>query len=147
MTEQNAKYAFDDLDRRLIAQLRADGRAPVSKLATILGVSRSTVQARIDRLLNSGALLGFTVRVREDHADDTIRAIMTIEVVGKSTSQVIQRLRGLPELHRLHTTNGSWDLVAELRTTSLEAFDRVLREVRMIDGVSNSETSLLLTSV
>ncbi|MEM8958124.1 MAG: Lrp/AsnC family transcriptional regulator [Pseudomonadota bacterium] len=147
MVEQNAKHSYDDLDRRLIAQLRADGRAPVSKLAVILGVSRSTVQARMDRLLNSGALLGFTVRVREDHGDDRIRAIMTIAVVGRSTSQVIQRLRGLPELHQLHTTNGSWDLVAELRTTSLEAFDRVLREVRMIEGVSNSETSLLLTSV
>lgn len=147
MIEQNAKHIFDDLDRQLIALLRADGRAPVSNLATALGVTRSTVQTRLDRLLNSGALLGFTVRVREDHADSTIRAVMMIEVVGKSTSQVIRRLRGLPELHRLHTTNGKWDLVAELRTDSLEAFDSVLRKVRMIDGVSNSETSLFLTTV
>ncbi|MDU8929465.1 Lrp/AsnC family transcriptional regulator [Alisedimentitalea sp. MJ-SS2] len=143
----DSKHIFDDLDRRLIAQLRADGRAPVSKLATVLGVSRTTVQSRLDRLLNSGALLGFTVRVREDHADNTIRAVMMIEVVGKSTSQVIRRLRGLSELHRLHTTNGKWDLVAELQTDSLEGFDRVLREVRSIDGISNSETSLLLTTV
>lgn len=143
----SAKHVFDDLDRQMIALLRADGRAPVSKLADVLGVSRATVQNRLDRLLSSGAILGFTIRVREDHPDDMIRAIMMIEVVGKSTSQVIRRLRGLPELHLLHTTNGNWDLIAELRTTSLEAFDRVLREVRMIDGVSNSETSLLLTSV
>ena len=142
-----AKYTFDDLDRRLIAHLRADGRAPVSNLATTLGVSRATVQSRLDRLLESGALLGFTVRVREDHQDDAIRAVMMIEVVGKSTSQVIRRLRGLPQLSRLHTTNGKWDLVAEIRTDSLQAFDQVLREVRMIDGVSNSETSLLLTTV
>ena len=143
----DAKYAFDELDRRLIAHLRADGRAPVSNLATTLGVSRATVQSRLDRLLESGALLGFTVRVREDHQDDAIRAVMMIEVVGKSTSQVIRRLRGLPQLSRLHTTNGKWDLVAEIRTDSLQAFDQVLREVRMIDGVSNSETSLLLTTV
>ena len=143
----DAKYAFDELDRRLIAHLRADGRAPVSNLATALGVSRATVQTRLDRLLESGALLGFTVRVREDHQDDAIRAVMMIEVVGKSTSQVIRRLRGLPQLHRLHTTNGKWDLVAEIRTDSLQAFDEVLREVRMIDGVSNSETSLLLTTI
>ena len=142
-----AKYTFDELDRRLIAHLRADGRAPVSNLATALGVSRATVQTRLDRLLDSGALLGFTVRVREDHQDDAIRAVMMIEVVGKSTSQVIRRLRGLPQLHRLHTTNGKWDLVAEIRTDSLQAFDEVLREVRIIEGVSNSETSLLLTTV
>ena len=142
-----AKYAFDELDRRLIAHLRADGRAPVSNLAAALGVSRATAQTRLDRLLETGALLGFTVRVREDHQDDAIRAVMMIEVVGKSTSQVIRRLRGLPQLHRLHTTNGKWDLVAEIRTDSLQAFDEVLREVRMIDGVSNSETSLLLTTI
>ena len=142
-----AKHAYDDLDRRLISLLRGDGRAPLSQLAEALGVSRGTVQNRLDRLLESGAVLGFTVRVREDHDDAAIRAVMMIEVVGKSTTEVIKKLRGLPELQALHTTNGNWDLVAEIRTTSLSEFDKMLREVRMIDGVLNSETSLLLTSV
>ena len=140
-------HRFDELDREMIALLRADGRAPISKLADLLGVSRATVQNRLDRLLHSGAVLGFTLRVREDHVENAVRAVMMIEVVGKSTDQVIRRLRGMPEVQRLHSTNGNWDLVAELQTTSLEAFDRVLRAVRMIDGVSSSETSLLLTSL
>ncbi|MTI10085.1 Lrp/AsnC family transcriptional regulator [Curvivirga aplysinae] len=144
---ENAKYIFDDLDRELLSQLRVDGRAPVSVLAGALGVSRATIQNRIDRLLASGALLGFTVRVREDHGDSTIRAVMMIEILGKSTTEVIKKLRGMPELYKLHTTNGKWDLVAEIHTDSLQSFDRVLREVRLIDGVSNSETSMLLTSV
>lgn len=140
-------HRFDDLDRALIAVLRTDGRAPVSKLAEVLGVSRATVQNRLDRLLSSGAVLGFTVRVREELEDNAIRAVMMIEVVGRSTAQVIRALRGMPELHRLHTTNGNWDLVAEIRTTTLAGFDRVLNDVRRIQGVANSETSLLLTSV
>lgn len=142
-----SKYMYDQLDRELISLLRTDGRAPLSKLADILKVSRGTVQNRLDRLMESGTLHGFTVRVREDYDHDAIRALMTIEVVGKSTSQVIRRLRGLPELQTLHTTNGAWDLVAEIQTTSLSEFDRVLREVRMIDGILNSETSILLSSV
>ena len=142
-----AKYMYDSLDRELISLLRADGRAPLSKLADILNVSRGTVQNRLDRLMESGIVHGFTVRVRENYKDDAIRALMMIEVVGKSTSQVIKRLRGLPELQTLHTTNGAWDLVAEIHTTSLLDFDRVLREVRMIDGILNSETSILLSSV
>jgi DNA-binding Lrp family transcriptional regulator len=141
------KHIFDQLDRDLIAVLRRDGRAPLSKLAEILGVSRGTVQNRLDRLLDSGALLGFTVRVREDYAAGGIRAVMLIEVVGKSTSEVIRKLRGFPELQALHTTNGKWDLVAEIQTDSLGDFDRILREVRAIDGILNSETSLLLSSV
>lgn len=141
-----AKYIPDHLDRRIIAHLRADGRASLSKLAGALGIARGTVQNRLDRLLETGALLGFTVRVREDYDDLTIRAVMMIEVTGKSTTQVIQKLRGITEIRTLHTTNGNWDLVADIHATSLSDFDRVLREVRMIDGVANSETSLLLST-
>lgn len=137
----------DRLDRDLIALLRNDGRAPLSKLADALGVSRGTVQNRLDRLLENGVLHGFTIRVRDDYDGDAIRAVMMIEVAGKSTSQVIRKLRGMPELQKLHTTNGAWDLVAEIVTSNLAEFDRVLREVRMIDGVLNSETSILLSSV
>jgi DNA-binding Lrp family transcriptional regulator len=140
-------YKFDSLDREIIAILKKDGRAPLSKLSEILGVSRGTIQNRLDRLLNSGALLGFTVRVREDSEPDLLKAIMSIEVMGKSTTQVIQKLRGMPELVKLHTTNGNWDLVAEIQVSSLQEFDRVLRNVRSIDGILNSETSLLLSSV
>ncbi|WP_027998512.1 Lrp/AsnC family transcriptional regulator [Sinorhizobium arboris] len=142
-----AKYTPDDLDRRIIAHLRADGRASLSKLSDALGVARGTVQNRLDRLLETGTLLGFTVRVREDYDVNTVHAVMMIEVVGKSTTQVIRRLRGMPEIYTLHTTNGNWDLVANIRAANLSEFDRILREVRMIDGVANSETSLLLSSV
>ncbi|KLN60015.1 AsnC family transcriptional regulator [Kiloniella spongiae] len=140
-------YKFDSLDREIIAILKKDGRAPLSKLSEILGVSRGTIQNRLDRLLNSGALLGFTVRVREDTEPNLLKAIMSIEVMGKSTTQVIQKLRGMPELVKLHTTNGNWDLVAEIQVSSLQEFDTVLRNVRSIDGILNSETSLLLSSV
>jgi DNA-binding Lrp family transcriptional regulator len=142
-----SKHVYDSLDRDLIGLLRKDGRASLSKLATILNVSRGTVQNRLDRLLSSGALLGFTIRVREDYGLDTIRALMMIEVIGKSTSEIIRKLRGVPELVALHTTNGSWDLVAEIHISSLSELDRVLRDVRMIDGILNSETSILLSSV
>jgi DNA-binding Lrp family transcriptional regulator len=138
---------LDDLDRGLISALRGDGRAPISKLAQMLKVSRATVENRLNRLLEKGVVLGFTLRVREDHDLDAVRAIMSIEVTGKSTTAVIRSLRGIPELYTLHTTNGAWDLVAEIRAGSLQDFDRVLREVRSIDGVANSETSLLLSSV
>ena len=142
-----AKYIPDALDRRIIAHLRVDGRASLSKLAAALGVARGTVNNRLERLVETGTLLGFTARVRDDYDERTVRAVMMIEVVGRSTTQVIRKLRGIPEMSSLHTTNGNWDLVADIRAASLSDFDRVLREVRMIDGVSNSETSLLLSSV
>jgi len=119
----------------------------IAKLSVKLNVSRGTVQNRLDRLFESGAILGFTVRVREDYILDAIRAVMMIQVEGRSTSEIIRKLSGIPELVTLHTTNGAWDLVADLQASSLSDFDRVLRDVRVIDGVLNSETSILLSSV
>lgn len=137
---------LDDLDRRLIAALRADGREPVTALARRLGVSRATVNSRLKRLLASGTVLGFSVRVRQEQDPDSIRAVAFIEVEGRATDQVIRHLRGIPEVRALHTTNGGWDLVAELRTDTLRNFDRVLAQIRLVDGVINSETSMLLSS-
>ena len=140
-------YLPDRVDQALIALLRGDGRAPVSKLADILQVSRATVQARLDRMLENGTILGFTVRARETASASTIRAITFIEVEGRSTSMIIRSMRGIVEITSLHTTNGAWDLVAEIEAENLADFDRVLGQIRMIDGVLNSETSILLRSV
>ncbi|MDQ4504550.1 Lrp/AsnC family transcriptional regulator [Sinomonas sp. ASV322] len=139
--------SLSDIDRQLLSALREDGRESVASLARRLGVARATVSSRIDRLVSSGVIIGFTARVRDEADPLAIHAIALIEVEGKSADKVIARLRGFPEIIALHTTNGRWDLVAELRTESLSAFDGVLGRVRGIDGVVNSETSLLLSSV
>ena len=138
--------AVDDLDRRLIGLLRANGRESVVKLAERLGVTRATVNSRIDRLVESGVIIGFSVRVRDVSDPNSVRAIMLIAVEGRSTDQVIRGLRGIPEIGALHTTNGQWDLVAEIICDSLGTFDEVLGIIRGIEGIRDSETSILLSS-
>lgn len=138
---------LDEIDRRLLAMLRVDGRAPLTSLASELGVSRATVKSRLARLSDSGVVLGYTVRVRDENDPGNVRAVALIEVEGRSTTQVINGLRGIPEIHALHTTNGGWDLVAELHMQTLSEFDLVLARIRSVEGVLNSETSLLLSSV
>lgn len=140
-------HFVDALDQRLIALLRADGRAPVSQLAAALHVSRGTAQNRLDRLIQDGVILGFTVRVRRDIDEHLIRALMTIQLAGKATTAVIARLRGIPELRALHTTNGAWDVIAEIGVDTLPDLDRVLGTIRAIDGIRSSETSILLASM
>lgn len=143
----NDKYILDSLDHELVSLLRQDGRASLAKLAEMLKVSRGTVQNRLDRLMASGTLLGFTARMREDYDNDQVRAIMLIEIVGKSTAEIVRKLRGLPQVRTIHSTNGNWDLICEIHAGSLSDFDNVLRKVRMIDGVLNSETNLMLAAV
>ncbi len=137
---------MDDLDHRLIALLRADARASVASLAKKLGVARGTVQNRMAKLEADGTIVGYTVRLKPDVQEQSIRAFMTIAAEGNQVDAVVKTLRGDPAVASLHSTNGRWDLVAELRADSLASFDRVLARISRTPGVSSSETSLLLST-
>jgi len=137
---------MDDLDAELIALLRDDARLPVAALAKKLRVARATVQNRMARLERDGVIVGYTLRLKPQAEGHRIRAIMSIEVDGNRAQEVLRQLRGHPAVTALHTTNGRWDLMAELRADNLESFDRVLAAIRMIDGIANTETSILLTT-
>ena len=137
---------MDTTDRRLLSILRDNARTSVAAMAKSLGVARGTVQNRLARLEADGVIAGYTVRLRLHDEDQGIRALMTVAVEGNRTDEVLRALKGDPAVCALHTTNGRWDIVAELRTESLEAVDRVLGRIRQIDGISNTETSLLLST-
>jgi DNA-binding Lrp family transcriptional regulator len=137
---------MDDLDRQLIGLLRANARAPVATLAKALKVSRGTVQNRIDRMTERGVIVGFTIRARAEAEASRVRAIMAIAVEGERSGVVLRALRRFPEVEAVHMTNGRWDMIAELNTESLAAFSGVLDSIRLIEGISATETSLLLTT-
>ena len=137
---------LDHKDRNLIALLRQNARLPVSSLAMHLQVSRATVQNRINRLTESGVIQGFSVRLKTDADTLRIRAVTMIQVRARQAKEVIKILSGLPHIRALHSTNGSWDIIAELSTENLEEFDGALNFIQNIDGVAKTETNLLLTS-
>ncbi len=137
---------LDDTDRELIALLRDDARMTVAALAQRLKVARGTVQNRLARLQREGVIVGYTVRLKPQVEAHRIRALMTIVVEGNRGAEVLKALRGHPNVTGLHSTNGRWDLIAELRADSLEAFDRALGNIRLIAGIASTETSLLLST-
>ena len=137
---------MDDTDRQLISLLRDNARASVASLAKVLRVSRGTVQNRLNKLEADGTIVGYTARLRPQAQAHRIRALMTVAVEGNRIDQVLGRLRGDPAVSALHTTNGRWDIVAELQADSLESFDRVLGRIRLLEGIANTETSLLLST-
>ena len=137
---------MDDTDRELIGLLRDDARLPVVALASKLRVARATVQNRLARLQADGTILGYTVRLKPSVEVARIRAIMTVAVEGNRATEVRNKLRGHPNVCALHSTNGRWDIVAELRADSMESFDNVLNAIRLIDGIATTETSILLST-
>ncbi len=137
---------MDDTDRQLIALLRADARSTVATLAARLGVSRGTVTNRLRKLEDEQVIVGYSVRLRPDAEPNQIRAWMGVLVDGNQTRAVIASLLGEPGGAALHDTNGRWDLLAELRAETMTELSQVLERVRLIKGIANTETSILLAS-
>ncbi len=135
---------MDETDHKLLSLLRQDARASIATLATRLEVSRGTVTNRIRRLEDDNVIVGYTVRLRPDVRQSEIKAWMSIVVEGNQTRTVIASLLGEPGVATLHDTNGRWDLLAELRAENLQALAKVLERIRLLKGISNTETSIHL---
>ena len=130
---------LDDVDKQLISLLRDDARMSVVTLAKHLRVARATVQNRLTRLEKTGVIVGYTVRLKPAAEPHQIRALMTIAVEGNRAKDVMKVLRGHPNVATIHSTNGRWDMIAELRADTLENFDRVLGAIRLIDGIAGTD--------
>lgn len=135
---------MDSIDHALLALLRQNARMSVATLARKLDVSRGTVTNRITRLEDAGVIVGYTVRLRPDARPSEIAAWMSIAVEGNEARQVIASLLGEPGVATLHDTNGRWDLLAELRAANLSELAQVLERIRLIKGISQTETSIHL---
>jgi len=129
-----------------VTLLRHNGRRSISDLAIETETSRATVRSRIEKMENDGTIIGYTVILRADAVEAAIRGIMMIEIEGHVTDRVIRTLGGFPEISEIHSTNGRWDLIVELNAATLSDFDAVLRRIRLVPGITGSETSLLLST-
>jgi DNA-binding Lrp family transcriptional regulator len=98
----------------------------------------------VEKLRRDGVIAGFTIVLQSNVETGGVRAITMIEIDGKQEEAVTRRLMGMPEVRGLYTTNGRWDVVAEIEATSIGSLDELLRAIRQIDGISNTDTSILL---
>lgn len=138
---------MDDLDRKILALLRADARLSVATLAKKLDVSRGTISNRTSKMERDGVILGYSVRVRPDSEPERIVAWISIAVEGHETPRIIQLLTGEAAIVALHDTNGRWDLLAELSVSDLNELGDVLGRIRLIKGISATETSIHLNTL
>lgn len=136
---------IDETDTKLIALLQKDARAPVAELARKLGLARTTVQTRIDRLLEKGAIAGFTLR-RGDSLNAPIRATVLVSIAPRTGPEVLARLRALPHVDAVVTVSGRVDLVVELSAQSTQELDVTLDDIAEAKGVQSSESFIHLST-
>jgi len=137
---------MDKSDNLIISELRRNSRVTLSVLASVTGLSRVTVRSRMDRLVKSGVIRGFTIALKEDTQKAPIRGLTMLGIEGAGTERIKRTLSGIPAVRAIHATNGKWDLIVETGTGTVEDLDIVLGQIRRIQGVRDSETNLLLAT-
>ncbi len=137
---------MDDLDRQMLNLLAANARVPVATLAKKLGVARSTVQARLERLEVNGTIAGYTLRLGDKARAQRVHATVLLTIEPRSSPQILARLKTLPEVTLTHTTTGRFDLMVGLSTRNTEDLDSVLDKIGMIPGIRSSESLVHLST-
>ncbi len=137
---------MDDLDQKILAALAADSSTSTSRLGRRFKLARSTVQARIERMENSGIIAGYTVKLGDVALARRIKATVLVQVEPRATPAVLQRLKAIPEVEIAHTTTGRFDLILQIAADSTAELDDVLDRVGAITGVKGSESLIHLTT-
>ena len=133
-------------DEALLSLLREDARASTAQIARRLGLSRTTVQSRIERLQRNGVIAGYTVRLGEDFERDRIRALVMVTVLPKQMPAVVEALRGMPEVRSLRSVSGPWDLVARVVVPTIGEMDELTDRIGAVPGVERTTSSLVLST-
>ena len=137
---------MDETDEKLLSYLAANARAPVATLAKRLGLARSTVQARIERLESRGVIAGYGLRLGAAAGIARIRATVLIKIEPRSTPGVLQRLAIMPQVERAHTASGRFDLILTVAARDTSALDQTLDAIGAIPGVSGTESLIQLST-
>ena len=137
---------IDSKGLAIVSLLQKDGRMSVQDMAQALGLTRATVSKRMDKLETSGVIAGYTAVVRKDFFHKKIRGWVMITAVPNKEEKAIVDMKLIPEVSKIYTTNGRWDLAVEIRAADLESFDAALSKIRQVRGIESTETHLLLSS-
>lgn len=142
--DNNARITHKD--QELLGVLRNNARASTTELAKILGVSRSTIQKRLERLETEGIIAGYTVQLASTYLDQEIKAHVSITVSPRQTQDIIAAMRKIDSVRAIYSVSGPYDLIAEVAALTVNALDSVIDEIIAIDGVERTQSSVILST-
>lgn len=137
---------MDDLDRNILGLLGADARMSVATLARRLKVARSTIQARLERLETTGIIAGYTLKLGEAARQGRLRASVLLTIEPRALAAVLTRLKAMPEVERVFTTSGRFDLLLQIAAPNTQVLDGLLDQIGGMTGVKSSESLIHLST-
>ncbi|MDP9117860.1 MAG: Lrp/AsnC family transcriptional regulator [Actinomycetota bacterium] len=146
MSAKDADPEIDELDSRLLRELDAAPRVGVLELSRRLSVARATVQARLDRLVRRGVIASFAPTLDPTALGYTVTAFATLEIRQGRGAQVLDHLRGIPEVLEAHTITGQGDMLCRLVARSNADLQQVINAVTEFQDIVRTSTVIALSN-
>ncbi|MEO6410783.1 MAG: Lrp/AsnC family transcriptional regulator [Burkholderiaceae bacterium] len=137
---------LDDTDRALLGLLRENARASTAELARRLGLSRTTVQSRIERLERRRVIAGYTVSVGDEVEAGLVRAHVLITLAPRASGVIEAALRKIAQLRVLHSVSGPFDLIAIVAAASIGELDALIDRIGQLEGVERTTSAIVLST-
>lgn len=137
---------MDVIDKQLLSALSTNARTPVSALAAQLGIARTTVQARMERLERNGTITGYTLRLGDELRAARIYATVLLQLDPSKSEGVIDRLRAVSQVEEAFSASGRFDLVLQLSAETTRELDETLDKIGALEGVKSSESLIRLST-
>ena len=135
-----------EAEQALLTLLRANARASTAELARQLGVSRTTVQSRIERLQQRGVIAGYGVRLAPDYEQGLVKAHVLLTVTPKLADKVVRSLEAMPPVRTVHSVSGNFDMIVIVDAPSIRDLDALLDRIGAMDGVERTSSSIILST-
>ena len=141
-----SSITLDAIDRQLISLLQINARESVATLARQLGIARTTVNSRLERLERNKVITGYGVRLGQRLIGGGLQAYVGIKVQPRSGKDIVRHLSAMGQVQQLCAVSGEFDYVAWLLSDSPEQLDQLLDLIGSLDGVEKTTTSIILSS-
>lgn len=137
---------MDQLDRKIIAQLRVNGRATYAELGRVIGLSASSVHERVGKLEAAGVITGYHAMVDPRTVGLDVTALVGIQPTDTAADDVAESLGQLHEVESCYAVAGEEAFVVKVRVPTVDDLERTLGRLRRIDGVARTRTTVVLST-
>jgi DNA-binding Lrp family transcriptional regulator len=137
--------AIDELDARLIAELRTHPRLGLLEISRRLGVARGTVQARLHKLEQRGVVLGYGPEIDPAQLGHSIQAFVMLELTQGRLVEAVEALEDTPEVLEVDAVSGPQDLVCRVAARNTEHLQDIVNRLLATDAIRRSTSYVILS--
>ena len=135
---------LDKLDRKILSNLLSNGRESIANLSRNIGLSRTAIAERINRLEKTGIIKGYTAQIRIENEGRNASSYLLISCEKGKKNEVSNSLKELPEVRMTSVVGGNYDIIALIEAPDLQSIHHLSNEIESFSGIQSLNTTVVL---